>query len=47
MAPGVAVLAGGVDVALGELEQAITTMATITANAINVGLLRFEFMPPP
>ena len=48
VAPGVAVLAGGVDDALGGVAvQATTSMAIATAIAMSVDLLWFEFMPPP
>jgi hypothetical protein len=48
VAAGVAVLAGGVELALGAvLEQARTSMAMTTVTAMKVDLLWFEFMPPP
>jgi hypothetical protein len=47
VAPGVAVLAG-VGAALGAaLEQAMTSRTMTEAIAMNVDLLRFEFIAPP
>jgi hypothetical protein len=47
VAPGVAELAG-VGAALGAaLEQAMTSMTMTEAIAMNVDLLRFEFIAPP
>ena len=43
----VAVLTGAVGVTAGVPVQAMTTMTTATANAMNADLCWVEFMPPP